>query len=213
MLFAKGGGDPDDCGCSRSGGVCQDLTKMRVIGDGQLVLDNEDGVVRDVAADKVERVAADGVLGGLELKVYPERLGKMVGVLKQPGSEVVRLVGPDKARVIPLRAFRAQSCAHSPTNRPRANDRSLYPGSKEQRRRAPAAKTQPVAAMHVLAETTAEPATSPKQHAALDPNRPDEHAVLVPQPSPPGTASVPAARPGSSREKRVRQSPDILAKV
>jgi hypothetical protein len=38
-----------------------------MVGAAELVLDNEHRVVRDVATDEVERVAAHGVFGGLEL--------------------------------------------------------------------------------------------------------------------------------------------------
>jgi hypothetical protein len=57
---------------------------MWVIRARELVLDDQDRVVRDVPADKIERVTADSVLCCLQLEVDTKRLCQPVRVREQP---------------------------------------------------------------------------------------------------------------------------------
>lgn len=100
MLLAERSRNPHNGRGSRASGVSQHLTQqVRVVGRGELVLDDEDGIVRDVTADQIERVAANSVLCRFKLKIDPERLREPICVRKQPWCEVVRLVRPHGLRV------------------------------------------------------------------------------------------------------------------
>jgi hypothetical protein len=74
--------------------VGQYLSQVGVVSSCELVLDDQNGVIRQVSSHEVKRVATDGVLGCLKLNVDAERLGEPVGVCEQPRREVMRLVLP-----------------------------------------------------------------------------------------------------------------------
>ena len=91
--------DPDDGGRVGSGGICKDLTQVRVVGYLELVLDDHGLTSGLVAADQVETEVPNGLFGSVENQIHSEQVAEHVDVLKQPGCEVERLVGPDCTRL------------------------------------------------------------------------------------------------------------------
>jgi hypothetical protein len=53
VLIAEVGRHPNDRGRIRAGRVRHQLTEMRVIRGRQLVLDDEDAVVREISSDQI----------------------------------------------------------------------------------------------------------------------------------------------------------------
>ena len=94
MLLAERGRYPDDC--LRFGASCvgDELPEMVVVGRRELVLDDQHAVVREVAPEEVERERSDRVLGNRQLEIDAEHVGEDVGVLEQPGREIVSLMHP-----------------------------------------------------------------------------------------------------------------------
>lgn len=72
---------------------------MIVISRRELVLDDEDAVVRQIASDEIEGERADAMLGRGQLEIDPKHVGENVGVRQQPRRERVRLVRPDRPKI------------------------------------------------------------------------------------------------------------------
>ena len=71
MLLSKPGCHPDYGSGVSAGGVGDELTEMRVVGQRELVLHNQRAIVSEINADQVEKVIADLVLPIGELDLEP----------------------------------------------------------------------------------------------------------------------------------------------
>jgi hypothetical protein len=78
----------------------------------ELVLDDDAVARRKVGAYEVERGVPDRVLGPFEFQFHAEGLGQGVGVVQQPGGEVVGLVLPDFAQIDRFEAGDAGIAVH-----------------------------------------------------------------------------------------------------
>lgn len=99
VFFPEVGRKPDDRPRIGTCGVGNQLPEMVVVGDLQLVLDDQHTVVREVAPEQVDGVPAHRMLGAVKLQVNPERNGKDVGVVQQPRRERVSFMRPDGTRI------------------------------------------------------------------------------------------------------------------
>lgn len=71
---------------------------MGVVGDLELVLDDDDLAGGLVVTDHVEAEVAHRMLGTLEHEIHPEEVREDVDVVEQPWREVECFVGPDVPR-------------------------------------------------------------------------------------------------------------------
>src|SRR5436309_14990926 len=99
MLGAKLRRDPDNCAGARARRIKKDLPEMGMISGLELVFDDQDCVVGQIAADEIEREVSDGLFCPLELEINFQDLRQVVAILEQPRRKVEPLMRPDRAYV------------------------------------------------------------------------------------------------------------------
>ena len=97
MLLGESLCDPDNSHSLQAGGICQELTEMRVIGPRQLVLNKHPMVCCRILAENIGSEGADTLVLGFELKFQSEGFaerGQIPG-MGEPRREVARLRSPN----------------------------------------------------------------------------------------------------------------------
>ncbi|GAB3263702.1 hypothetical protein GCM10027448_38990 [Nocardioides dilutus] len=89
---------------------------MGVIGDLELVLDDDDIACGLVVADEVEAEVAHRVLSPFKDEIHPEKIGQDINVREQPRREVEGLMRPYVSRSDDLETTKRRNDCHGRDN-------------------------------------------------------------------------------------------------
>ena len=111
MLALEIPGNPDDHVGVKPGCMDEQLTKMHMVGIFQLALDYYLAAVSQVIRSDAQRIATDRSLLGVHFKFHAQSFTEYRHVLRQPGCEFSRLIGPNVTEIHALDGSQLRSSA------------------------------------------------------------------------------------------------------
>jgi hypothetical protein len=101
VLFRKSGGNPDNGDCLKSGGICEQLSKVRVVGTLKLIFDQNPRIAANILAKNIGAEWPYRLFLSLKLKFQAKRFAKCKQVFftRQPWRKVGRLTEPNVTKL------------------------------------------------------------------------------------------------------------------